>query len=93
MLPGLYKYPPLKAQSLPPKKMGWLSPFCSQEDIVVLGMDKCVQAPVTSKAMDHFQNFANADPFQSLAVVAGSEHSADVSDQKLECCNRFYIML
>lgn len=43
------------------------------EDIVVLGMDKCVQAPVTGKAMDHFQNFANEDPYQSLAVVMRSD--------------------
>ena len=64
-----------KAQSLPPKKTRLLqpvvSPLCSQEDIVVLGMDKCVQAPVTGKAMDHFQKFANEDPYQSLAVVTG----------------------
>lgn len=46
-------------------------------------MDKCVQAPVTGKAMDHFQNFANEDPYQSLAVVAGSHHAGDVSKQKL----------
>ncbi len=36
--------------------------------MIVLGMDSMVQAPVTSKAIEHFQNFACEDPFQCLAV-------------------------
>ena len=36
--------------------------------MIVLGMDSMVQAPVTSKAIEHFQDFACEDPFQCLAV-------------------------
>lgn len=43
------------------------------EDVIVLGMDSMVQAPVTSKAIEHFQDFACEDPFQCLAVVMRSD--------------------
>jgi len=43
------------------------------EDLIVLGMDSMVQAPVTSKAIEHFQHFACEDPFQCLAVVMRSD--------------------
>ena len=56
------------------------------EDLIVLGMDSCLQAPITPKAMEYFAGFECEDPFQCLAVVARDYYMAPVEEHSQSLC-------
>ncbi|CAK8996628.1 Uncharacterized protein SCF082_LOCUS4874 [Durusdinium trenchii] len=53
------------------------------EDMIVLGMDSCLQAPITPKAMEYFQSFECEYPYQCLAVVMRDDYLTATSSPVL----------